>query len=155
MAGGEWFQVDMTSAKTFAGITLDSSTNDYPRGYSVFVSNDGMNWGGAITTGSASSAFVTIKFTQQTARYIRVNQTGAAIYWWSIREFNVWPPGSTQIQDFDLGGLDNLSDERAPQIQEPGISCAMGTGGRSFGAVGLLVAAGLLVARKRRAPRSN
>jgi hypothetical protein len=89
---GMWFQVDLGWAATFHGLILDagSSTGDYPRGYQVNVSNDGVNWGSPVAFGSGSSALLTILFANQTARYIRVTQTGSVSgLWWSIAEFNV------------------------------------------------------------------
>jgi beta-glucosidase len=81
----------MLAAQSFCTLTLDAagSTGDYPRGYQVFVSNDGTNWGAAIATGSGSTQLVTITFAAQTARYIKVVQTGSAGNWWSIAELNV------------------------------------------------------------------
>jgi hypothetical protein len=90
---GQFFQVDMLSGKTFKQITLDAagSAGDYPRGYQVFVSNDGVNWGAAIASGSPTTALVTINFATQTARYIKVVQTGSVTpNWWSLYEFNVY-----------------------------------------------------------------
>ena len=96
-ANGQWFQVDMLSAKTFNQITLDAgaSTGDYPRGYQVFVSNDGASWGSAVATGSGTGQLVTVTFTAQTARYIRVVQTGSVGNWWSLHEFNVYGSAAT------------------------------------------------------------
>jgi hypothetical protein len=93
---GQWFAVDMKAAQTFSQITLDaaSSTGDYPRGYQVFVSNDGTNFGSAIATGSGTSQLVSITVPTQAARYVKVVQTGSAGNWWSIAEFNVY--ASTQ-----------------------------------------------------------
>jgi glucosylceramidase len=90
---GQWFQVDMEAARSFNGIALDagSSTGDYPRGYQVFVSNDGSNWGSAIASGSGSGQLVTITFSLQSARYIKIVQTGSVGNWWSIQELNVYP----------------------------------------------------------------
>ena len=79
--------------KTFSKLTLDAagSAADYPRGYQVFVSQDGVNWGTAIATGAPTTALVTITFTAQTARYIKVVQTATfATSWWSLCEFNVY-----------------------------------------------------------------
>jgi len=87
-----WFEVDMTSTQTFNEITMDSagSTNDYARGYQVFVSTDGTNFGSAIASGTGAAALITVQFPTQTARYIKVVQTGAASNWWSIAELNVY-----------------------------------------------------------------
>jgi beta-glucosidase len=90
---GQYFQVDMLAAKTFKSITLDAtgSAGDYPRGYQVFVSNDGAAWGTAIASGAPTSAVVNITFATQTARYIKVVQTGTVTpNWWSLYEFNVY-----------------------------------------------------------------
>jgi beta-glucosidase len=92
MANGMWFQVDMQSAQTFNQITMDSggNVNDFARGYQVFVSNDGVNFGAAVATGTGTTALITVPFTAQTARFVRVVQTGAATSWWSIVEFNAY-----------------------------------------------------------------
>ena len=90
---GQFFQVDMLSAKTFKQITLDAAASaaDYPRGYQVFVSNDGTTWGAAIASGTPTTALVTVNFATQTARYIKVVQTGTVTpNWWSLYEFNVY-----------------------------------------------------------------
>jgi F5/8 type C domain/Carbohydrate binding domain len=94
-AANQWFQVDMKATKSFNSISMDagSSTGDYPHGYQVFVSNDGSNWGSAIASGSGTTQLVTVSFATQSARYIKVTQTGSAGNWWSIHEFNVY--GST------------------------------------------------------------
>jgi fibronectin type 3 domain-containing protein len=94
---GQWFQVDMGASKTIFKIVMDTtaSPNDYPRSYQVNLSNDGVNWGSPVATGAGSSAVTTITFTAQTARYIRITQTGSAGgNYWSIYEFNVYgtPP---------------------------------------------------------------
>ena len=54
---GQYFQVDMQTAQTFRQLTLDAAGNngDYPRGYQVFVSNDGSNWGTAVAAGSPTT----------------------------------------------------------------------------------------------------
>jgi hypothetical protein len=92
-ANGQWFQVDMGLANTFYQIVLDAtgSPGDYPRGYQVNLSSDGINWGSAVTNGTGSSLVTTINFfSPQAARYIRVTQTGSTSGWWSIHEFNVF-----------------------------------------------------------------
>jgi hypothetical protein len=88
---GQWFQVDLGTPQTFFGIEMDAgpSVNDYPRGFQVYVSNDGNNWGSPIATGAGSSQQVSVTATSQTARYIRLIQTGSASQWWSVHEFNV------------------------------------------------------------------
>lgn len=90
--GGEWFQVDMGSNQTFNQIVLDSgsgSTGDYPRGYTVQVSNDGTSWT-QIASGQGTNEQLPINFTAVSARYIKITQTGTSGNWWSIGELNVY-----------------------------------------------------------------
>src|ERR1700678_1964724 len=110
---GQWFQVDMGSTQSFCEIVLNetNSPGDYPRGYHVNVSDDGSNWGSPVAVGSGTEGVTTIIFTNQTARYIRVTQTGSVSgIWWSIAEFNAYTtsapaaptgvtvvPGGTQV----------------------------------------------------------
>ncbi|HVU07210.1 MAG TPA: carbohydrate-binding protein [Verrucomicrobiae bacterium] len=107
---GQWFQVDMGAANTFNKIVLNciNSANDYPRGYQVLVSNDGINWSGPVAAGTGTSGITTITFAAQSARYIRIIQTGSVNgTFWSIDEFNVFGtaptvptnPNATPISD--------------------------------------------------------
>ena len=96
MTSGMSFTVDMKAAKTFDELKLDAGgANDYPRGYQVFVSNDGASFGSAIANGTGAGISVTAKFPAQTARFIKVALTAAATSWWSISEFNLFTDGSS------------------------------------------------------------
>ena len=91
-ANGQWFEVDMGAPNVFNKVILNyvNSGNDYPRGYQLYVSNDGLNWGSMITNGTGVSSSMTITFPTQAARYIRIIQTGTASgTFWSIHEFFV------------------------------------------------------------------
>lgn len=90
---GQWFQVNMKAARTFDKIVLDTTWAlwDSPDKYSVSVSNDGADWGNPVATGFGQLGITTITFPAQTARYIRVTQTGTnTTYHWSIYEFDVY-----------------------------------------------------------------
>jgi O-glycosyl hydrolase len=98
---GQWFQVDMNSPQTLYQIEMDSDTSgtDYARGYQVYVSNDGTNWGSPLVSGAGSSPAVSVTLANQTARYIRVIQTGSSPqWWWSLHEFNVLAAAATPVQ---------------------------------------------------------
>ena len=59
--------------------------------YFVSVSNDGTTWEIPVATGAGQLGITTITFAAQTARYIRLTQTGTnAMYHWSIYEFDVY-----------------------------------------------------------------
>jgi len=107
MTNGQYLVVDMKAAQSFNRIVMDSTNaaNDYARGYQVYVSNDGTNWGSAVATGTGNAAVITVDFAAQSARYIKVLQTGTSSSWWSINEFNVYSNG---------GGGGGGSDTQAP-----------------------------------------
>ncbi|WP_373691671.1 discoidin domain-containing protein [Hyalangium versicolor] len=92
MVPGQYLVVDMQATKTFNKIVLDStgSDADYARGYEVYISNDGANWGSVVASGTGSGPVQTITFSAKSGRYIKVVQTGTASSWWSAREFNAY-----------------------------------------------------------------
>ena len=92
-APGQSYIVDMKNLKQFYEIALENaaSSGDYPAGYAVYVSTDGVNWGSPVATGVGSSGLTIITFPTQVARYIKVVQTGSTTgNWWSIFEFYVF-----------------------------------------------------------------
>ena len=91
---GQWFQVDMQREEHFSKVVLDNTWAlwDSPDTYAVAVSKNGTKWSDPIATGHGQLGITTISFPRQTARYIRITQTGAsAKYRWSIYEFDVFP----------------------------------------------------------------
>jgi O-glycosyl hydrolase len=89
---GMWVQVDMTAQKTFSKVVLDSgsSIDDYARGADVFVSSDGSTWTKVASIVADGQPIQTATFPSQTARYLKVVETGSAGNWWSIAELNVY-----------------------------------------------------------------
>ena len=76
------------------GIPKDSgpSGNDFARGYSILVSNNGTDWSTqtAVASGAGTSAVVTANFATQNARFVRIVQTGSdSFFWWSMAEVNI------------------------------------------------------------------
>ena len=93
MKPGDWFMLDLGMEAKITGLTLDArnSANDFPRGYEVYVSFDGANWGKPVTTGKADNPLTAIRFDQPVrGRFIRIVQTGSHDSWyWSIHELTV------------------------------------------------------------------
>ena len=90
---GQWFQVDMKQEQTFDKIVLDTTWAlwDSPDKYSVSVSKDGNAWSDPVATGSGQLGITTITFPMQTARHVRITQTGASDkYHWSIYELDAY-----------------------------------------------------------------
>ena len=91
-SNGQWFQVDMGQINTIQRITIDAgaSSADFPRGYQVLLSTNGSTFN-EVASGTGSTSLITVNFTAQPARYIKMVQTGSSIYWWSIHELNAYP----------------------------------------------------------------
>ncbi len=91
--GGEYVQVDFGATMTFNNVVMDtekntSSENDYPRGYTIAVSDNGSSWS-TVATGAGTFKATTVNFPAVSSRYLRITQTGSASSWWSIGELNV------------------------------------------------------------------
>ena len=104
MRSGDWFQVDLGAQTSFSQIVLDNSADNAFGSvfqYQVYVSNDGVNWGSAVTNGAGALGKTTITMSPQTGRYIRVVSTAPSFFFrWSIGEINVYgaPAESGSIQ---------------------------------------------------------
>jgi mono/diheme cytochrome c family protein/glucose/arabinose dehydrogenase len=94
---GMWFQVELPEAVTISGLQLDAgdSSQDFPRGYKVELSDDGRAWGEPVATGKGRGAVTDIFFPPAKGRFIRIAQTGSADgLYWSIHELNIFAPGA-------------------------------------------------------------
>ncbi|GEM_PF-6016564 len=105
---GQRFNIDLGSTQSFDSIELEAqaSPQDYPRGYTVRVSNNGVNYTN-VASGSGSGAITVINFAEQLARYIRIEQTGTSSNkYWSIHELNVYASGGSWTSE-DVGNVGN------------------------------------------------
>ena len=93
MKPGDWFVLDLGVESTIKGLTLDTrnSSNDYPRGYEVYVSFDGGSWGKPVITGKGTNPVTEIKFGKPVrTRFVKILQTGSSDSWhWSIHELKL------------------------------------------------------------------
>lgn len=94
MAAGMWFQVELPEPTEIAGLILDAagSRNDYPRGCTIELSNDGKTWGKPIKKKEGKTAKTEIQFPAQTAKFIRITQTGKHRLFWSIHNLQALKP---------------------------------------------------------------
>jgi hypothetical protein len=93
MKPGDWFVLDLGVENEVKGLVLDTtgSSNDYPRGYEVYVSFDGGNWGKPVTEGKGVKPITEIDFGKTVkTRFIKIQQTGSSDSWhWSIHELKI------------------------------------------------------------------
>jgi hypothetical protein len=98
-SAAQWIEVDMKDSKIFDRIILDTvgSSDDFPRGYRVYVSDATIptSWGSPVATGSGAGAVTVITFPRQKGRHIKIEQTGSTTYnYWSIHELSVFESGA-------------------------------------------------------------
>ncbi|MDP9904664.1 discoidin domain-containing protein [Arthrobacter bambusae] len=143
---GQWIQVDMGKAQTFDTISLDSasSTGDYARGADVLVSSDGANWTKVASIGSNGQQIEAVSFPSQTARYLKVVNTGSSGNWWSIAELNAytggsanpvygipldrtgWTPTASNVSPWPNDALPNMLDGNTGTVFKSGASLTPG-----------------------------
>ena len=86
-AGGEWFRLDLGQAQTISQVALFSQT-DFPAGYKLELSADDVTYT-SVATGHGAQP-TAICFPAQSARYVKITQTGTSGSWFSIYELNVF-----------------------------------------------------------------
>jgi F5/8 type C domain len=102
-AAGQTFVLDMKRNNVFNRVVMEAggNQNDNPRGFEISTSTDGVTWRQA-AIGTQTDATTDVTLGAQTARYLRVQQTGsAATNWWSMAEINVFGMGSSCNPDMD------------------------------------------------------
>jgi HEAT repeat protein len=97
MKAKDTFILTLPAADKISGVTLDCGRKprDYPRGYELFLSSDGKDWGTAIASGKATGGITKITFPARSGRYIKIVQTSTSQQKgrrgrpWSIAEVSV------------------------------------------------------------------
>jgi glucosylceramidase len=90
---GQFLQVDLGRSAAVRRVVLDTGADagDFPRGYALYASADGADWGDApIATGSGSGQLTTIDIPATDARFLRVALTASAPQWWSVADLRVY-----------------------------------------------------------------
>ncbi|HUT23808.1 MAG TPA: ThuA domain-containing protein [Sumerlaeia bacterium] len=91
-APGQWFCVDLGSEQEIAQVVVDAGRwrGDYPRGYEVYLSKDGKEWGEAVVEGEGRQARIDVDLASVRGQHVKVVQSGTADgSHWSIDDFIV------------------------------------------------------------------
>jgi mono/diheme cytochrome c family protein/glucose/arabinose dehydrogenase len=95
---GIWVQIEFPAETEVAGVVLDcaQSPNDYPLGYEVEVSADGLDWGKPALRGRGVDAVTDLIFRKpKTTRFLRITLTQTSRWnYWSIHELQVLKPAA-------------------------------------------------------------
>jgi len=90
---GMWFSFDMKESRELTGITLrcEGSPADYPRRYTLEVSDDGEQWKQVVSPQKGNSPVTDILLPATKTRFVRINQIGLADgKHWSIHQLDVY-----------------------------------------------------------------
>lgn len=90
---GQYLQVDLGRVRPVSRFVLDTGagTGDYPRGYAVTTSNDGLDWTPA-ATGTGSGQLSDVELDGAPIRYVRTTLTSASGSWWSVADVRAYGP---------------------------------------------------------------
>ena len=94
-APGQYLQVDFGKQIPARQVVFDTgaSTGDYPRGYTVEVSQDGTNWTTTVAAGTGTGQFTTVALNGAPIRSIRLTLTASSGSWWSVADVRAYVAG--------------------------------------------------------------
>jgi len=90
---GQWLMVDLGAERKIRKVVFDAakSRGDYPRGYKVYVSKDGKDWGPPAAGGVGKRALTSVPLYPRSGRYVKIVQTGSTDrMWWSVYDLKVF-----------------------------------------------------------------
>lgn len=97
-APGLYLQVDFGKAIDARRVVFDTgaSTGDYPRGYTITTSTDGVNWTTAVASAQGTGQFTTADLTGSPVRYVRMTLNTASGNWWSVADVRAYTAGDDE-----------------------------------------------------------
>jgi glucosylceramidase len=89
---GQYLSLDLGRASTVRRIVLDTGpdVNDFPAGYALSTSADGVVWSAPVATGVCLGQLTVIDLPLVDSRYLRVTQTSTAASWWTVADLRVY-----------------------------------------------------------------
>jgi glucosylceramidase len=95
-ASGQYLQVDLDHVQRVTRFVLDTgaSTGDYPRGYAVTTSADGVHWTTAATA-AGTGQLTTVELDGAPVRFVRTTLTTSSASWWSVADVRAYVPSSS------------------------------------------------------------
>src|SRR4029077_13312124 len=91
-AAGQYLQVDFGRVLPARQVVFDTgtSTGDYPRGYTVTTSTDGVTLSPAVPSAAGTSQFTTVPLTGAPVRYVRITLTASSGSWFSVADVRAY-----------------------------------------------------------------
>jgi len=88
---GQTLQVDLGAVARAGRLVLDTGpdVSDYPRGYALSTSRDGVTWSAPVT-GTGAGQLTEIALPHDRFRYVRIVSTATAAQWWSVADLRIY-----------------------------------------------------------------
>ncbi|MCW2933662.1 MAG: Glucan endo,6-beta-glucosidase, partial [Actinomycetia bacterium] len=99
-APGQYLQVDFGAIIPARQVVFDTgaSTGDYPRGYTVQTSVNGMNWNTVVSNGQGAGQFTTVDLPGSAIQYVRITlATADPNDWWSVADVRAYVARTWQL----------------------------------------------------------
>ena len=95
-APGQYLQVDFGRAIPARRVVFDAgtSTGDYPRGYTVTTSSDGVTWNTAVASARRQRPVHDGPLTGAPVRYVRLTLTASSGSWFSVADVRAYTSGA-------------------------------------------------------------
>jgi glucosylceramidase len=89
---GQFLSLDLGRSRNVRRLVLDTGAdvNDFPAGYLLSTSTDGVNWGAPVASGGGLGQLTVIDLPPTHSRYLRVTQTSTAAQWWTVADLRVY-----------------------------------------------------------------
>jgi uncharacterized protein YjdB len=118
---GQWFVINFNKAEKIEQILLDvaASPGDSPKGFSMYVSDNGINWYGPALNGVGTDVMTILSFPSTSVQYVKIVQTGTKSNYWSIHEVNVFGnslPVSVSSISLDSGNEITIARNSTQQL---------------------------------------
>ena len=91
-APGQYLQADLGRAIPARQVVFDTgtSTGDYPHGYTVAASIDGVTWSTVVASAAGTGQFTTVPLTGAPVRYVRITLTASSGSWFSVADVRAY-----------------------------------------------------------------
>jgi glucosylceramidase len=88
---GQTLQVDLGAVGRAGRLVLDTGpdVSDYPRGYALSTSRDGVTWSAPVI-GTGAGQLTEIALPHDRLRYVRIVQTATAAQWWTVADLRIY-----------------------------------------------------------------
>ena len=89
---GQYLRVDFGTVRRVRQVVFDTgvATGDFPRGYTITASTDGVHWTTVVAQGAGTGQFTTADLGGRPVRFVQLTLTAASGSWWSVADVRAY-----------------------------------------------------------------